>query len=379
MRKSCALLLTLILLLLSCMALAEPITVVSIEKYGNLRLSVSGTEFLHAFDLGDIVTVQVGSASLDMPVCTNYSDVDEGSPICRVKIEEDDDAVILALNMDDLATTLSLAQKSAVSGEPGYRWDYLEGVTVPVCVTFTMKEQGGYLGEYLLRQLNRTNAREDYPHLTDEQFANFRSVTTSGMGEGTLYRSSSPVNPELGRNVCADAALRAAGVRTVVNLADTAEGMQAYEGWADAYYAGCSVIGLSLGVDFRAADFQAGLARGLRFMLENEGPYLVHCTEGKDRAGFVSAVLECLMGASVQEVLTDYMITYFNYYGVEPGTEQYERIAHSNIVRSLGQAFGVADITAEGVNLAAEAEDYLRQLGLADEEIDALRAKLGGK
>ena len=42
------------------------------------------------------------------------------------------------------------------------------------------------------------NNREDYPELTDEQFANFRNIATTGMGAGILYRSSSPINPELG-------------------------------------------------------------------------------------------------------------------------------------------------------------------------------------
>jgi len=52
-----------------------------------------------------------------------------------------------------------------------------------------------------------------------------------------------------------------------------------------------------------------------RFIIANDGPYLIHCTEGKDRAGFVSAVLEALMGADLQEIVADYMKSYENYYG----------------------------------------------------------------
>ena len=66
-------------------------------------------------------------------------------------------------------------------------------------------------------------------------------------------------------------------------------------------------------------------------MIEKDGPYLVHCTEGKDRAGFVAGLLEALMGSTVDEIKEDYMITYMNYYGVEYGSEQYEKIAESNI------------------------------------------------
>jgi hypothetical protein len=195
------------------------------------------------------------------------------------------------------------------------------------------------------------------------------------MGKNVLFRFSSPINPEIGRNTYADAAIEAAGVKTIVNLADNAEGAAAYPGFADTYYAGQNAIYLSLGVDFQAADFRSGLANGLRHMDSNEGPYLVHCTEGKDRAGFTTALLEAFMGATYNEVVTDYMVTYINYYGVEVGSEKYNAIAESNIISSLKQAFGVADLAA--ADLKAEATEYLKEIGLTDAEIAALAANLG--
>jgi len=120
--------------------------------------------------------------------------------------------------------------------------------------------------------------------------------------------------------------------------------------------------------------FRSGLADGLRFMIENEGPYLVHCTEGKDRAGFVSALLECLMGADPHAVVSDYMETYYNYYGVQAGTEQYQVIVNANIRSLLESIFAVADFYA--CDPAAEARDYLLESGLASAEIDKLMAKL---
>ena len=41
-------------------------------------------------------------------------------------------------------------------------------------------------------------------------------------------------------------------------------------------------------------DAKAGLKAGFLFMVENEGPYAFHCTEGKDRAGYFAMVLEAL-------------------------------------------------------------------------------------
>ena len=91
-----------------------------------------------------------------------------------------------------------------------------------------------------------------------------------------------------------------------------------YEDYAQTYYSGLDIIPLDLVVDFSSDSFREGLAKGFRFMISHDAPYLIHCTMGKDRAGFTSAVLECLMGASAEEVVADYMVSYYNYYGIGP-------------------------------------------------------------
>lgn len=382
--RALALLLTALMALAPlALALAEDAArietdVADIQKYGNLVLSISADALLsQGYAYGDVVTVTVAGQACDMPVGSNYSDVDNGEMVCRV-IEAGDDGksyVILAINMGDLATTLGIAQKATIDEEPGYRWDYAEPYQDGVDVAIAMKEKGGYADEYMIHQLARSNERADYPDLTDEEYANFRNVATTGMGKNVLYRSSSPINPELNRNKEADAAVNAAGIRTVMNLADNAEGMKSYEDYGYSYYSGLDVIPLNLGVDFTAPDFMAGIAEGFRFLAAHDGPYLVHCTEGKDRAGFTAAMLECLMGATADEVIADYMVTYHNYYGVEPGTEQYDVIVRSNIARSLATAFGIEDIAE--ADLAACARAWLEAAGMTADEIDALREKLG--
>ena len=384
MKKLVCLLMAALMALSLLPALAETagITahVAEIQKYGNLVLDIPGSSLLEAgFTYGDVVTVTVNGLSYDMPVGSNYSDVDQGSMICRVVVKPDaeapEDYIVVAINMGDFATTAGIAVKSAIEEAPGYLWTLNEGVEDPVTLSIEMKEAGGYYDRWVINQLVRSENREDYPDLTDEQFANFRAVTTTGMAEGRLYRSSSPVNPEIGRNTYADAAAREAGVKTFVNLADNAETMQGYEGFGESYYSAQNIIGLNLGVDFAAPDFGAGLAEGFRFIASHEGPYLVHCTEGKDRAGFTAAVLECLMGATAEEVVADYMVTFYNYYGVVPGTEQYDIIASANICKSLAAAFGVESI--EGQDLAALAENYLLSIGMTGEEVAALKTALG--
>lgn len=380
MKKILSLILIVTLALFAASAFAEETEtdIIEIEKHGNLVLSLAATELLKAgYDYGDIVTVTINGTAYDMPIGFNFSDVDQGSMLCRavIKPASNEDKIILAINMGDLATLSGIAMQEKTETDPGYIWHYNPGITEPVRVSIAMKEQGGYYDEYLLHRLMRSENREDYPHLSDREFANFRAITTAGIGAGKLYRSSSPVNPEINRNGIADREAAAAGVKVFINLADNAEEMRGYEGFSDTYCSTQTIIPLNLGLDFTTEEFRRGLAEGLRFIAGHEGPYLVHCTEGKDRAAFASAVLECLMGASADEVIADYMLTFFNYYGVQPGTEQYNVIARKNICKSLETAFGVTDIRE--ADLRTEAETYLLEIGLSADEIAQVRARLG--
>ena len=352
----------------------EPIqittTIYEIAKHGNLILYMYGSDLYDkGFEHGDVLEIAVGEKTWDVPLCTSYSDVDNGEVVLRAIAPTD--GVVLAINMGDFATTSGIAKKTAIDEEPGYRWDYL--MESPVQITITLKEKGGYREEWLVRQLVRTNERADYAHLTDEEFANFRVIETTGMGKGVLYRSSSPINPELGRSTYADKAAQDAGIKTIVNLADPSN---TYEGSENLYYNSCQVIYLNLGMNFNSELNLNGLAEGMRFIINNDGPYLIHCNEGKDRAGFVSALLECLMGASLDEVIDDYMTTYYNYYGIEKGTEKYDAVVNTNLIKLLNTTFGVDDVYK--ADLAKEAEDFLMEdAGLTADEVSALKAKLG--
>ena len=347
----------------------------SIAKYGNLELTIPGSELDKAgFEYGDLLKITVDGKEFTVPYGTNYSDVDQGSTILR----NSDGHLTLAINMGDFAGKNGIATKKT-NEDKTYEWYYAAETNIPAVVTIEMGEKGGYYDEWLIHQLKRTNNREDYKHLSDAEFANFRNVATTGMGKNALYRSSSPINDEIGRNTYADKAAEAAGVRTFMNLANDEATAKGYEGFDSTYYSKQNVVYLNLGVDFTAADFKTGLATGLRYFTTHEGPYLVHCTEGKDRAGFVSALLECYMGAAYDEVVADYMVTYYNYYGVTKEAEpaKYDAILRSNIVKTLQTAFGVEDLKT--ADLKQEATDFFKELGLTDAELTTLTANLSKK
>ena len=80
------------------------------------------------------------------------------------------------------------------------------------------------------------------------------------------------------------------------------------------------------------------------------------------------------MGASLDEVVSDYMVTYYNLYGVKPGDDKYDIIAEGNIRRNLKRAFGLEDL--EKADLSESAGEYLQSIGLTDDELKNLKANL---
>ena len=343
-----------------------------ILKYGNVFFSVPIEELLAAgYAYGDIVTVEFLDQCIEVPLCSSYSDVDPGLP--GLFARPTDTYCHLAVNMGDFAATYGIAVKTTYE-DKSFVWNWAEGVEGPVSFTIRMKQPGGYREQYLLRQLSYTDERADYPDLTDAQYANFRAIETTGMGKGVLYRSCTPINPLHNRNSYADAAFRAAGITVVMNLADDEETARAFEGFDKTYYSTTSFIALNMGVEFTSAEFMAKLADGMRFFAEHPGVYALHCIEGADRAGFVAALLECLMGADCAEITADYMLSYYNYYGVQPGEERYDLIADRVFHKSLSDVFGVEDL--QSADLAACAAAYLKACGLTDETIAALKKNL---
>ena len=337
--------------------------VTEIEKYGHALLDISIEDFKAAgFELGDAVTVVAGSYNDDMPFFDGYY-VDRGDIMLRAYPGHE--FIAVCINYGKFAETY--------------------GLEVGTPVRITLREKGRFLLTQEVNSLVYTNDRADYE--SDEVFANFREVTTTGIGEGKLYRSASPVDNSYNRAATANALAEAAGIKTVMNLANNEEELAAYaaeEGFASNYYMDLynqgNVILLASPINFTSEEFAEGIVKGLTFLAQHDTPYLVHCTEGKDRAGFTSMMLEALAGASEEEIVEDYMRSYENYYHLDPilELEKYEMIAVKNVYEMLYTVSGLsaADYFMSDVDLAAAAEAYLTSHGMSAEDINTLREKL---
>ncbi|MBR5232187.1 MAG: tyrosine-protein phosphatase [Clostridia bacterium] len=336
--------------------------VTEIEKYGHALLDVKIADFLAAgFTLGDVVTVTAGTYNDDMPFFDGYY-VDKGAYMVRAYPGHE--YIAVCINYGKFAETA--------------------GIGVGDSVTITLKEKAGALDVQVMNSLVYTDDRADYA--TDEVFANFRMVTAGQIGEGKLYRSASPINNEHKRAAVSNALAETAKIKTVMNLADTDDEIAAYvaaEDFNSAYYKSLydngSVIVLSMSIDYSSDDFAAGIIKGLNFLAGKEAPYLLHCTEGKDRAGFTSMLLSALMGATQEEIVADYMLSYVNYYGIDPVAEadKYNMIAEKNVMDMLRTVCGAKKGAAlNDADIAAAAEKYLTDHGMTADAIAALKANL---
>ncbi|HAL18927.1 MAG TPA: hypothetical protein DCO86_04840 [Spirochaetaceae bacterium] len=333
--------------------------ITSFEKYGHAVLNIPIQDLLsNGFELGDGVTVEFsnGYRLKDIPFYNGYY-VKKGEPLLRAYPGHKFAAV--CINYGKINEIGGLKEGNAC--------------------TIRLTSKGRYFREQALNSLSYSDNRSDYE--SDEVFANFRNVKVGDIGAGKLYRSASPIDNSHSRALYADQLVQGARISLVLNLADSRNDINRYtekDDFKSSYYIRLfdsgRVLPLSLAVDFSSSDFKTKLVDGLRKLadMNASGPILVHCTEGKDRAGFVSALLEALMGASYEEIVGDYMLSYKNYYSItkEKDSQKYAVIVSNNIDEMLKVIAGVSDaknLSREGLRNGAMR--YLKSGGATEEQI----------
>ena len=231
--------------------------------------------------------------------------------------------------------------------------------------------------------LQHSDDRADFE--SDEVFANFRSVQAGNIKNNILYRSASPVDNSYNRAAYADKLSKDAGIKFILDLSDDEEKIAGYMAGPDfqsdyfkSLYENGNVALVRLRSDYTSEGYAEKTAEALRALSDAEGPFLIHCSEGKDRTGFVCVLLEALCGADYGEIKEDYMITYENYYGIEKdsGRADYNALVKGLLKPMLQTIVGSEDADVKNANLKDGAERFLKEGGMTDSEIEKLRKRL---
>ncbi|MBR3639415.1 MAG: tyrosine-protein phosphatase, partial [Clostridia bacterium] len=248
-----------------------------------------------------------------------------------------------------------------------------------------LNERGKYLRIQNARDISYKDERELYT--SDEEFANFRSVEAGNIKKDFIYRSASPCDNQHKRATYVNDLAKKAGIACILDLADTDQKIEGYisaEGfscdWFLSVYEKGNVIPIGLNMNFSSDEFRMKIADGLTEMISKDGPYLIHCTEGKDRTGFVCMLIEALAGATYEEIVFDYMKTYENYYGITEGKdkERYEVIVESVLDPMIGVLIGEGSVDIRTEPLGPYAKAFLLNAGMTEDATAELVSKLTG-
>ena len=329
--------------------------IVSYNEFGAAMLDFTETDMTKAgFTLGDVVSITVDGKEIVMPYYDGYY-TRNGEYLC----------VAYPTYPSICFTANNVGLPEELMGLEGH------------AVTVRMKEKGGCIDVQQALSMKYTNEREDYALISDAAFANARGVSAGKMASGILYRSSSPFSNEINRAKYVSEYLEQAKVMTVLNLTDTEEKMAAYDmpAYSRSLWEGGQVILCPLKADPTADDYNQRLVAALKELPSRPAPYVVHCTEGKDRTGYVCALLEGLCGATYEEIVADYLITYDNYYQITPVKDPAlcNTLVSLRLNTCLMYYAGVTDeAQLPEVDYAKAFASYLLSHGMSQQQLDAL-------
>ena len=327
--------------------------VVSYNEFGAAMVSMTAADMTRAgFTLGDVLSITLAGKEFTVPYYDGFY-----SPTGEYLF------VAYPSYPSICFTANNIGLPEELTG--------LEGETIVV----RMKEKGGKADVQQALSMKYTFDRKDYP--SDEAFANARTVSAGRIPSGILHRASSPFNDEIKRAAYVSGYLEKHQVKTVLNLADTEEQITGYDmpAYSRTLWESKSVILCPLKADPTADDYNMHLIEALKELPSHPAPYVVHCLEGKDRTGYVCALLEGLCGATYEEIVADYLKTYDNYYKVTPEKDPSvcETLVSLRLNMCLMHYAGVSDERLlPGTDYAKAFADYLCTHGMSQQQIDAL-------
>ena len=331
--------------------------ITSYNEFGAAMLSFTETDMTNAgFTLGDVISITIDDKKeIVMPYYDGFY-TRNGEFLCVA-----------------YPTYPSICFTANNIGLPKELTD-LEGHSV----TVRMKEKGGCLDVQTALSMKYSNERIEYPDLSDAEFANARTVKAGNIPSGILYRSSSPFSNDIKRDIYVSEYLQQEKIRTVLNLADNEEKMLSYKDippYSLSLWKEGNVILCPLKADPTADDYNNRLIEALKQLPSHPAPYLVHCMEGKDRTGYVCALLEGLCGATYEEIVADYLVTYDNYYYINLAKDPVlcNTLVSLRLNTCLMFYANVSDESQlPNIDYAKAFSSYLLSHGMTQQQLDAL-------
>lgn len=332
--------------------------IIEYDAFGGMVLSINKQDMEQAgFTPGDIVTVELADTTLDVPYFTGYFSKLGDLLLVDYPNEEHTNLTASGSGIDNL-------------------FPHMEGDSIRI----TLKEKGGAKDIEKTLGMQYSNNRADYE--SDNVFANAREIKTTGIAPGKFFRTASPFDNTFSRAPYVSAFLQENGVRTALNLTDDAQKLQSYSeipAYSQELIDAGNVVFCKVDANYRSESFNKTLVSGLIELMNHPAPYVVHCTEGKDRTGYVCALLEGLAGASYDDIAADYLVTYYNYFHITP--ENDAKACALLLQLRLNDALQFfcnvdSDEQLRTIDLSEALQQYLQRYGMEPEQVQQFIAIL---
>lgn len=336
-------------------------TITDYNAFGAIVLSVSPQDMVNAgLSPGDVLTLCIEDTVMDIPYFSGFF------------TKNGEYLVVAYPNAEYITITANNVGMKE-------RFPNMKGKSI----TLALKEKGTFKDVEETLGMQYSNHREDYD--SETEFANARKVTTSGMADGRLFRTASPFDNKFSRAPYVSAFLQENGVQTALNLTDDAEKLNSYtdiHAYSQQMIKAGNVVLCKVDANYRSEAFNKTLVAGLTELLSHPAPYVVHCTEGKDRTGYVCALLEGLAGATYDEIAADYLYTYYNYFHLtsQSNPKACQLLLNLRLDDALLFFCNITDVEQlKTINLAEAMQQHLVRYGMSEDEVNQLSSLLKDK
>jgi protein tyrosine/serine phosphatase len=209
-----------------------------------------------------------------------------------------------------------------------------------------------------------------------KDYVNFANIKTGNIAEKILYRSSSPLKGGDEKKIKETLAIEAR-IKCIINLDDDNSIIKDLSKkilWYNKLVNDGNVICLHMTYTIPGIKSnEKKLKAALQFIINHEGPYLIHCFAGVDRTGFFSALLEALMGGTIEEICKNYLSAFNFDKDILSNIEKYNKI--KSFLKQLKTMSHDKNIMK--INIQNIAEWYLvNDIGLTHDEIARLKIVL---
>jgi len=231
------------------------------------------------------------------------------------------------------------------------------------------------------------DGHERISHYKKEEITNLREICRGNMKNGIIYRGNDPFfstdNKKIYYEIYSELAIYF-GINCIINLSGNTKDLETIANltpWYSTLHKSNNVIGLDIQFNFDFLNkleydiFNNKLRQGFKYLIAHNGPYLI-CSNGIETTDFVTAIIELLFGASIDEVIHDYICSkrknFYRYHNAELMIRTFRRYIYDQINTIINGKINDSD------NLQAHIEKYfIEKIGLTINALEILKEKLG--